>query len=56
MEENGKQFIDQKFLELLQSGSIPPSGGFGLGIERLLAASDEADSDVRRFIHAYQHS
>ncbi len=56
MEENGQRFVDQAFVERLRAGVLPASGGFGLGIERLLAASEGANRDVRNYLHAYQHS
>lgn len=55
MMENGPQFTDRAFVERLRSGGLPTSGGFGVGIERLLAATDSGASDVRRYLHAYQH-
>lgn len=56
MTENGGRFVDHGFVDLLRSGDLPACGGFGLGVERLLAASDGARVDVRQYLHAYQHS
>lgn len=55
MKQNGEQFVDSDFVEQMRSGHLPASAGFGLGIERLLAA-DDADLDVRQYLHEYQHA
>lgn len=55
MQQNGEQFVDSDFVEQLRSGQLPASAGFGLGIERLLAA-DDTDLDVRQYLHEYQHA
>ncbi|MGJ5040667.1 amino acid--tRNA ligase-related protein [Bradyrhizobium sp. HKCCYLRH1062] len=55
MEENGPEFVDRAFIDRLSSGEFPSSGGFGIGIERLLAMTDDSHSDVRQFLHEYQH-
>lgn len=44
MRENGPQFTDENFVELLRSGKLPASAGLGIGIERLLLAYGEATS------------
>ena len=55
MRQNGERFIDHSFVERLRSGQLPASAGLGLGIERLLAA-DDAQLDVRLYLHEYQHA
>ena len=56
MHRSGPEHTDSEFVTHLRTGSLPPSGGFGLGVERLLAATEESETrDLRRFIHAYQH-
>lgn len=56
MHHSGPEHTDRAFVDRLKAGHFPASGGFGLGLERLLAATDDAGPrDVRRFIHAYQH-
>lgn len=36
MLENGPEFLDEPFLDLLASGRLPPSSGVGFGLDRLL--------------------
>lgn len=55
MKQNGKQFVDSAFVMQLRSGALPASAGFGIGIERLLAA-DDVDLDVHKYLHEYQHA
>jgi lysyl-tRNA synthetase class 2 len=55
MVENGNQFVDQLLVDRLTRGEMPPSGGFGIGIERLLMSTDTPISDVRNYMHGYQH-
>lgn len=55
MQQNGSQFVDSVFVDHLRSGALPASAGFGMGIERLLAA-DDLDLDVHKYLHEYQHA
>jgi lysyl-tRNA synthetase class 2 len=55
MKQNGEQFVDIDFVEQLRAGQLPASAGFGLGIERLLAA-DDTDLNVHQYLHEYQHA
>jgi lysyl-tRNA synthetase class 2 len=55
MKQSGPEFVDMPFIARLEAGELPPSSGFGIGIERLLAATDEKNKDVCAFLHEYQH-
>jgi lysyl-tRNA synthetase class 2 len=55
MKQSGPEFVDMPFIARLKAGELPPSSGFGIGIERLLAATDERNKDVCAFLHEYQH-
>ncbi len=53
MKESGKQFTDEAFVALLQTGSLPPTAGVGFGIERLLMAIYEMHT-VSNLLHENQ--
>lgn len=53
MEENGKDFVDVPFLELLKSGRLPASSGVGFGLDRILKLLLGID-DIRQCAHELQ--
>jgi lysyl-tRNA synthetase class 2 len=55
MKQSGPEFVDMPFIARLEAAELPPSSGFGIGVERLLAATDGRDKDVCSFLHEYQH-
>lgn len=55
MKNNGPSFVDEKFVELLRDGQLPPSAGVGFGIERLLITFGNVAS-IADFLHENQFS
>ena len=53
MEENGKDFVDVPFLELLKSGRLPASSGVGFGLDRIHKLLLGID-DIRQCAHELQ--
>ena len=53
MLENGNEFYDKPFLELLEKKILPPSSGVGFGLERLLMLSCGV-SDIRECVYEWE--
>ncbi len=53
MEENGQEFVDIPFLELLKSGRLPASSGVGFGLDRILKLLLDIN-DIRQCAHELQ--
>jgi lysyl-tRNA synthetase class 2 len=53
MNENGPQFFDPSFLELMRANRTPPSSGVGFGLERLLMLAGSINH-IRDCLHEPQ--
>ena len=54
MKENGEEFVDAPFIELLKTNCLPASSGVGFGLERILMLMLSID-DIRQCVHELQN-